>query len=343
MRKTKSKLYDDIHLLKEQLGFSANTYDLNAIDIAKRFCYNLKIEYISFSKIYAMLSKSKKSVSIALNSKRSAEQQNFDCCHELIHYFFHDNISNCTIGTQERDLALNTYIEWQANEGAAEFLVPYEIFIPLYFQMCKNKPDSFLTTRLAAYFNVSDKVIENRINCLKYEIAQYKSGIPLKNIIIMSATSQVKNEIIFPDPISTFCTSCYNDIKDDETYCKICGEKVKDVGPAILATICEGVNQMRYKSPKVNSDKRLEECFICHNTEITEGLYCKICGTSIRNICTNTEDECGGRYLDSNARYCPYCGHQSSFFLYNLLIPYNETEEYKNYKNDNTDISDLPF
>ena len=67
---------------------------------------------------------------IVLNTNQSGLEQNFDCAHELVRLFKHRNIQTyfkCFTKVKPRQ---NTFIEWQANEGAAQFLVPYQDFIP---------------------------------------------------------------------------------------------------------------------------------------------------------------------------------------------------------------------
>ena len=66
-------------------------------------------------------------------------------------------------------------MEWHANEGGAELIVPHRDFIPRFLrelQYVRDNPDLFYDVRakLADFYHVSYTVIENRINNLAYEI-----------------------------------------------------------------------------------------------------------------------------------------------------------------------------
>ena len=62
-----------------------------------------------------------------------------------------------------------------------------------------------------------------------------------------------------------------------------------------------------------------------------EGEYCKICGFTLVNFCASTivdenEEEKSirmpcekGKRLPSNARYCPFCGNETSFLQNKIL------------------------
>ena len=77
---------------------------------------------------------------------------------------------------------------------------------------------------------------------------------------------------------------------------------------------------MKYSLLETYENGKLKECPTCHN-EITniEGDFCQICGNNLVNRCIN--DECSNTSpLPSNARYCPQCGCQSSFYDSHLFI-----------------------
>lgn len=140
---------------------------------------------------------------IVLNRARSDTEQNFDCTHEVLHLTKHRTenrgIFQCFSENQKG------FIEWQANEGAAQFLVPYQDFIPRF--IC-NTPNTSLISydvleNLADYYHVSVPVIKIRLDSLSYEIDQYRNGITIENIQLLSRNQQ-KMRGIQP--------SCYNNI-----------------------------------------------------------------------------------------------------------------------------------
>lgn len=197
---TKKELYDIITEKIIELGLDpfSDDYQINSIEIANKICTNLEIEYLDFKerKICGILHKGEHGTFMALNNKRSDKGRNFDCMHEVVHYVMHNNNDfYCNENS-------NNYFEWQANEGAAQFLVPYQIFIPkfveIYYQLYKsyeNHYDSKLITNLTVIhlswmFNVGEKVIENRIKNLQSEIIQYCDTRSINNIKIVSLTKQ---------------------------------------------------------------------------------------------------------------------------------------------------------
>ena len=95
-------------------------------------------------------------------------------------------------------------------------------------------------------------------------------------------------------------------------HCPICGSKnTLEWGDG---------DKMKYPLLPTHESKKLKECPKCKNeeTEIT-GNYCQICGVSLVNMCTNPG--CSNtNILPSNARFCPVCGDQSSFFEGGILL-----------------------
>ncbi len=74
------------------MGFSEDTLAPDPFEIVQRHVKNPKLEYVPFptTKICGILYKGDRSTAIALNDKHTKAMQNFDCMHELIHYFLHD-------------------------------------------------------------------------------------------------------------------------------------------------------------------------------------------------------------------------------------------------------------
>lgn len=138
---------------------------------------------------------------ILLNSNRSNSEQNFDCMHEYIHIHEHRNERKDSFRCYEKVTEnQNSFLEWQANEGAAESLVPYRDFIPRFYnRFCELKQDpsngALVRSDLARFYHVSNYVIENRLYSLSYEIDQYSQGVPINQIIFLSHTQQRKNGI----------------------------------------------------------------------------------------------------------------------------------------------------
>lgn len=136
---------------------------------------------------------------ILLNENRTSNEQNFDCTHEFMHLMLHRSqlpqTFSCSDNVQEKQ---NSYLEWHANEGAAQFLMPYQDFIPRFLDYFNfNRFNGYdIRDELAEFYHVTPQVIHHRIDSLNYEIWQYEQGIPFDNIQILSKAQRQKNGII---------------------------------------------------------------------------------------------------------------------------------------------------
>ena len=200
---TKELLYREIAMLRKKMGITAACYPINSISL----CDSRDDIIIGYHKfvtegLKGMLLTSDGLNAILLDAEQLPEEQNFFCAHELMHSVLHRDLglSNFSCFDKVRPQQ-NPSIEWQANEGAAEFLVPYKLFIPdfwnLYSQFCSRRGGcSCIRTRLAEKYHVSDVVIRNRIDNLRYEIDQFTIGIAIDNLSLLSRRKQDQLGII---------------------------------------------------------------------------------------------------------------------------------------------------
>lgn len=132
---------------------------------------------------------------IMLRESLSQEEKNFTCAHELVHVKFHNHLHIATFSCFDKVRPnQNAILEWQANEGAAELLVPLYELLPI---VKENLPGmktwqdfESLKFNLANYFSVTDGVIKVRYEDLKYEIYQHLNGTPVESIEILSRKGQ---------------------------------------------------------------------------------------------------------------------------------------------------------
>ncbi|MCL2855462.1 MAG: ImmA/IrrE family metallo-endopeptidase [Defluviitaleaceae bacterium] len=189
---TKAQLYRLVSDKATSLGFNllASNYRINALELAHEICLDLQIDIIDFNepKICGILYRGRNNTTIGLNARRSATGKNFDCMHELIHYMFHEkDYYMCRSDAED-------HMEWQANEGAAQFLVPYQSFIPNYCRLhdrfyMQTKPErayQALILHLSQQYAVGELVIQYRLNQLSSEIVQYLDGVAVEDIEIIS-------------------------------------------------------------------------------------------------------------------------------------------------------------
>lgn len=131
---------------------------------------------------------------ILLNSVRTKTEQNFDLAHELMHSVLHASEDRTAFLCSLR-ITRNHYLEWQANEGAAEFLVPYREFL----QDIRGIKESLRTEddlysfkfSEAIKFRVSVQTITYRLETLKYEIRQNLGGIAVEDVAVVSNKAQL--------------------------------------------------------------------------------------------------------------------------------------------------------
>jgi len=74
-------------------------------------------------------------------------------------------------------------------------------------------------------------------------------------------------------------------------------------------------------------NQKFLECPKCGNTDIArDALFCKICGMYLFNDCTSLD--CG-KHNDLNARYCIYCGAETTLFRSGVLKAWDQNQEAK--------------
>ncbi len=202
---SKTALYRFVDDLRCQLHVPFNNFPICSKWLALGCLKKPQIEQIAFpnKSICGILYKGKKCTSIALNSNRNEKMQNLDCMHEVIHYYLHDTPQcrhfYCDENRNIEGIEQNSYIEWQANEGAAQFLVPYQDFIPQFVSLLEYKSifsDTNILRCLAERYGVTEQVISFRVNNLSYEIDQYRNGVSIDTIDLLSANQQRKKGIV---------------------------------------------------------------------------------------------------------------------------------------------------
>ncbi len=120
------------------------------------------------------------------------------------------------------------------------------------------------------------------------------------------------------------CPECgyIGHLKDGIHICSQCGNKT-------IAFYNPKEDDLKYNSIPLNEHNKAQICPICNNEHTNfVGDYCQICGTLIINKCSSGNDF-GSNYcpgtdgLDGDARFCPYCGHKSTFLQNGILKPWN--------------------
>ncbi len=193
-----------VEKIRQAINIKATDYPLNIFNLCN--CINdIEIGRMPFTngdlRGLVCIAKNKgENHVIIVNSNKSSYEQNYHGCHEFMHIFT-TNEPGITINCFEKIKPnQNSYIEWLANEGAAELLVPYKILLPMvkknYNSMTKGIGTSQFCEEAAQHFFVSSRVIQYRIDSLKYEISQYMDGVSLDKIEILSNTRLIQRGIV---------------------------------------------------------------------------------------------------------------------------------------------------
>lgn len=199
METEKGKLYRFVDHLKAQLHIPTFFYVVNAIELCQTIG-RIDIEYANLQSrgLCGLAMLGEKVDTIVLNARRSTEERNFDCAHELIHVTHHRHKASCFNCFSEVRPQQSSFLEWQANEGAAQLLVPYQDFIPRFlrdFGYRKTFGDFDIIGTLAFHYGVTPQVIRNRIECLSYEMDQYQRGIDVMSLQFLSKNQRTKQDI----------------------------------------------------------------------------------------------------------------------------------------------------
>lgn len=197
---TKKGLYNFVNKVRHSMGLSTCE---RGIDLCK-FCMDnpkIKIDFAPFTSDSIRGFSIPKENIIVLNASRNELERNFDCGHEFIHLTKHKSFNFPTFTCLDEILhpRQDSYLEWQANEGAAELLVPYKDFIPTFckgIKDCKSYQDYEALKKILAFsYKVPYRVIHLRIENLKYEIYQYEKGVGIDDLEILSRTQLGKKGI----------------------------------------------------------------------------------------------------------------------------------------------------
>lgn len=207
MLSEKAKLYMRVDQLRSSWGLDIGglTNSISLVTQSPR----IELEYFAFTTpgLCGVAMVGDKSDTITLNSNRTSSEQNFDCCHELMHLQLHRKLQKTFNCFSRKKPLQDSFQEWQANEGAAQFLVPYQDFIPAFVSLLPFSGPStgvYLPGILADRYGVTTRVIEIRMDSLSYEIDQYRRGVPIDQIELLSK-KQRRDRSIIPTNYAAAC------------------------------------------------------------------------------------------------------------------------------------------
>jgi len=205
---SKKDLYRSIWDIRDLLGIPPSKFPIDAVALCDE-AKDIDLEYSKFDDYRARAFcihantdiggiVSGENNLIILNIGRNPAEQNFDCAHELIHALLHVGEKKVFYCIEDAKSGQDPVLEWQANEGAAELLIPYSSFI----NNIKMNISAMYTVQdfarfkraMAKYYNVTNSVIEIRLNSLAYEIDQHVfSNVFIPLVEILSLNEREKN------------------------------------------------------------------------------------------------------------------------------------------------------
>lgn len=201
---TKEDLYRAVDEVRRILNVQS---DFNRVDIRNLIASLdwLDVEFMDLPSKRIRGATNPKNGFIILNSNRNHLEQRFDFAHEFFHVILHRYKDDALFfSCLEDELHINNdkIYEWQANEAAAELLIPYKKFVPEFIDFFELCSDIYQYEIAIGYFadtyEVSRSVIEYRIESLSYEIYQYECGKNINEIEILSKTKQIQRGIKVP-------------------------------------------------------------------------------------------------------------------------------------------------
>lgn len=245
------------------------------------------------------------------HSKTASNRFRWNIAHELGHILLnhHKNYKHTRLFRSELSSEEYTLLEDEAERFAAYLLVPH-FFINFY--------------EIRSYFSIMNLCKISRpasIRRYREYVAwkRHSKEMPLTNFDISIW------KLAFGTVKCTICNSVYYGV-EEQHFCKICGNQLY---------YAMEESKLVYSRIDMDESNKPKECPICGNEQyVKDGDYCQICGTSIYNNCVGAIDDqfrnttCSdGLHLSGEARFCPYCGCETTYLRYKILKPYTEEKD----------------
>lgn len=185
---TKAQLYSVIEKIRKTFHLRLEDYPIDIYSLLDEISEYIDYQETDFEAegFCGLLFRNRKKSHIVINKYLPDLEKTFATTHETVHFFCHDRETKFMCKPFEK--RVNDAFEWQANEGAAELLLPYKVFIHDFVQTLGHyEGDNVKTiTAMSKTYGLSETVIDYRLNNLRYEFEQYLKGIPIDNIQILS-------------------------------------------------------------------------------------------------------------------------------------------------------------
>ena len=243
---------------------------------------------------------------IVYNEKKPKKRIQFSLAHELGHIILeHLNDERTEIKRGGLDNITYFAMEGAANTFAGNFLAPP---ILIHERLSGQQFDIF---DIARFFRLSKEAVRD------YRIRDYKHWLNMSHSRNESRNLERCKDKMFP----RVCRNCSN-ISYGKSYlfCPVCGKQ------SLSDYESEGLPMIKYEGIRLDKEGKALECPVCQNADMSsDGEYCIICGNSLVNRCSSSTGEYESACpnvspLAGNARYCPLCGSESTFFQRSILL-----------------------
>lgn len=351
------------------LRYSSNVIPINLTDIInffpdldlRSYCWYEKTMKVNRKYIISKLTKSNEggllnilddfdnaNYMILYNESEKLGRKRFTIAHEIGHYLLeHNKLIKGTVLSRGEFLEKEyEVLEKEANFFARMLLVP----LPILSYINKN-------------WGVINRKILTEIFCVSYAVAgnvishinkQIFWGFILTNKKMVNKYRNSLNQYINIH----ICTNCNAEfVLEGPIHCPICNAdsitRIMSSNYEIYLEF-ERSDYMIYEGVELDKNSKAVICPVCQNEEPQDGEYCSICGKHLVNRCTNVDGPwrssndgptCGVLLL-GNARYCTYCGTESTFLNNEILKPWDwdiETEDIETEIEIEIAEKDIPF
>lgn len=270
-------------------------------------------------------------------TKLNTKRYRWNIAHELGHVRLEHHKKYPDSKLYRNRLSKSTYktLEAEADMFAAYILVPHILL------SCLGVTADF---EIAKWCQISDTAALYREEDLRLwrkrkKIVDYDYSILtcFSDYIEKENTSNQVRRWIASHRTCSFCGGASPVIS--QKFCSFCGV-------AIVPQYLDKGDFMRYSGIEIDEDGRAAECPVCHNTDVYKaGEFCVICGHRIINVCSESisRDQFGQQMcehnepLPGNARYCPWCGAKTSFFVSKFISSWNGISD------EEDDFEKIPF
>lgn len=248
----------------------------------------------------------------------------WNIAHELGHIFLKHHQEHPETRLLRNSLGEQEYTKLEeADLFAAYLLVPHSVLL-MYSVSDQHQMASLceISGRAAGY-RLSDFTRWKRRK--KSEIYDYQILNAFSYYIDESIRLSIIREQKYIDWINDhhICPICKTFHGDNKyPFCPICGLENVLFHWGIRRT------SMVYQGIELDHAGKALKCPICENEKhFKEGDHCIICGSILINRCTFCNHD---EPLPGNSRFCPYCGHETTFLQKNILLPWDFEQEQSN-------------